>query len=462
MSALLAQAKALQAGGDVQGAEQAYRAIPPDDPDYFKALNNLGMLLEERGQVMDATACYLRALQDAPDEWLLHYNLGHALAAQDRLDASAAAYRRALALCPSAADAAYNLGHTLRRQGDQEQAAQAFAQATHHKPEFFEAWSQLGNAQFQQGRVREALAAFSQTAQLNPESAVAHFDVGKCLEVLGELEQAVDALHKSLALRPESGAAREHLGRVLRSLGREEEARAVYREWLALIPGDATAEHMLATLDNPQLARPDTTYVRETFDTFSTDYNNVLERLEYAGPTVIQALLDAHLPREAQNDWCVLDAGCGSGLCAPVLRPWASTLEGVDLSPAMLALAEDTQAYDALHEADLIHHLGEHGERFDLIAAADTFNYFGDLAELLQGARGALLPGGHLAFTLERDDAIQGYRLTESGRYVHGEAYLRDCLARAELEPLAIDCQPLRREYGRPVNAWVVLCARPR
>ena len=32
----------------------------------------------------------------------------------------------------------------------------------------------------------------------------------------------------------------------------------------------------------------------------------------------------------------VLDLGCGTGLCGPLLRPYARALAGVDLSPQML------------------------------------------------------------------------------------------------------------------------------
>ena len=44
----------------------------------------------------------------------------------------------------------------------------------------------------------------------------------------------------------------------------------------------------------------------------------------------------------------VLDAGCGTGLCGPLLAPYARRLIGVDLSEGMLALAKEKHVYDAL------------------------------------------------------------------------------------------------------------------
>ena len=55
----------------------------------------------------------------------------------------------------------------------------------------------------------------------------------------------------------------------------------------------------------------------------------------------------------------MLDAGCGTGLCAPLLRPYASRLTGVDLSKAQQSsdwgqaqLSDDQLAYAA---SDVLH-----------------------------------------------------------------------------------------------------------
>ena len=46
----------------------------------------------------------------------------------------------------------------------------------------------------------------------------------------------------------------------------------------------------------------------------------------------------------------VLDAGCGTGLAAPLLGPYARRLVGVDLSGAMLEQARALPQYDELVE----------------------------------------------------------------------------------------------------------------
>ena len=47
-------------------------------------------------------------------------------------------------------------------------------------------------------------------------------------------------------------------------------------------------------------------------------------------------------------DAYILDAGCGTGLCGPLVAPHAQRLTGVDLSAGMLAQASEKGVYDEL------------------------------------------------------------------------------------------------------------------
>ncbi|MFC7554202.1 class I SAM-dependent DNA methyltransferase [Pseudoroseomonas wenyumeiae] len=77
-------------------------------------------------------------------------------------------------------------------------------------------------------------------------------------------------------------------------------------------------------------------------------------------------------------------------------------LEGVDLSPRMLAAARARGIYDALHEADLLDVLPARPGHWGLVAAADVLNYLGDLSAALPAMAAALAPGGLAAFSLEK------------------------------------------------------------
>lgn len=94
----------------------------------------------------------------------------------------------------------------------------------------------------------------------------------------------------------------------------------------------------------------------------------------------------------------VVDAACGSGLAGPTLRPWSDRLTGMDLSPAMLALAAQSGLYDALVEGDMVTAMQSAPHSADLVVCAGGTYYLRDLAPFLAAAHTCLKPGGQLFF----------------------------------------------------------------
>ena len=82
---------------------------------------------------------------------------------------------------------------------------------------------------------------------------------------------------------------------------------------------------------------------------------------------------------DAIADWIapgerVLDLGCGTGLSGVAFKPIARRLVGIDLSPKMLAKAQELAIYDALAEGDAeAPPAGAEGP-FDLIVAGDVLD----------------------------------------------------------------------------------------
>jgi len=161
-------------------------------------------------------------------------------------------------------------------------------------------------------------------------------------------------------------------------------------------------------------------------------------------------------PRRALD---VLDAGCGTGLCGPLLAPYARRLQGVDLSAGMLAKAAPRQVYDGLAKAELTAFIErEPAQSYDLVVSADTLCYFGDLQSVAHAVGKALRPGGWLVFTVEALTASEeaGFRLNPHGRYSHRDAYLRQVLGGAGLAVDRLERADLRLEGSKPVEGWVV------
>jgi predicted TPR repeat methyltransferase len=216
---------------------------------------------------------------------------------------------------------------------------------------------------------------------------------------------------------------------------------------------------MLAACGGAQApSRADDDYVRKVFDGFADSFDEqLLKNLNYRAPQVLVEALSKKLPA-ADGTLDILDAGCGTGLCAPLLRPYAKRLVGVDLSGGMVEKARLRGGYEELEVAELTGYLQTHPSAYDIVFSADTLVYFGELQDVLNAAHSALRVGGWLAFSLEAaegdDDLVE---LSPSGRYRHTRQYVERVLASAGFADVCIGMDMLRKENGQPVMGWVVL-----
>ena len=194
------------------------------------------------------------------------------------------------------------------------------------------------------------------------------------------VEGALSAWGRALELEPGMRNVAIPYGHLLYRLNRIDEALEFYHRWQSACPHDPVPQHMLAAMGGAERpARASDGYVRATFDDFAESFDQNLGDLKYAAPQLLYAAVASSMaPGAAELQ--VLDLGCGTGLCGPLLRPIARHLVGVDLSPKMLAKAAGRGVYDQLNCAELTRWLASCSQRFDLVVAADVLCYFGDLA----------------------------------------------------------------------------------
>ena len=485
---------ALKGCGQIDAAIAAYRRAIELAPDFPEAHNNLGIALYQQGDVDDAVSQYRVALGLRPAYAEAHFNLAvalrrqgaleEALAAYQRavdcrsryadalhglarlqlqlnyLDEAAVTYRRYLAERPADLDAIKSLGEALIRLRRHDEVLALYAAGLKSYPEDVEILNNLGIALMAEARIDEAAAAFRAALERKPDFADAQYNQGIVLERTGRLEEAAAAYEATLRIQPEHPQAHHALGALYGMLGRSEDLARVYRHWRDVAPDHPAARHMAAAVSGAETpARAADDYIRTLFAPFAQAFDQVLGKLNYRVPALLAALL-ARFPAERPLD--IADAGCGTGLCAPALRPLARRLVGVDLSPEMLEKARARGLYDALVEAELTAFLGRNAVAFDLIVVADTLVYFGDLATPLGAAAGALRPAGRIAFNLERDseDHPAGYRLNQYGRYVHGEEHVRRRLAEAGFTIVSLETTIIREQALAPVQGLLVMATK--
>jgi predicted TPR repeat methyltransferase len=220
-------------------------------------------------------------------------------------------------------------------------------------------------------------------------------------------------------------------------------------DWPDLAQKIADAE---AALTRP---RSDSRYVRHLFDQFAPDYDaRMLAHLHYRAPAILRELGEM-LGIGAAAPHAILDLGCGTGLMGAAAHDWAGRLDGVDLSPAMVQKARARGIYDELAVSDILDWLVTCQRRYDLIFAADTLVYLGELLPLFQRQAQVLPPGGHLLFTVEKKDG-EGFELGPKRRWRHSEAYLRLVADSAGLDLAGLVTCVLRTEAGVPVEGFAI------
>jgi predicted TPR repeat methyltransferase len=449
-------ARTLHNAGNFASAAALYEQVIALNPEHFKAHNNLGDCHDELGQLDKAELAFRTALALMPDEAPIVHNLGRNLHKQGKYDEAEQHYRLSIEQEPTQPGAYFNLGRLLQDQGKMEQAATILQDATRLNPNNEAAQSVLGDVLYSLNLLEPALSAYRQVTEIAPHDAFAHFQVGKALETLQRYDEAAESFSRAVEIDIESVPPKEALVRTLSQAGRHDEAITALNIWLKQYPENPLATHMLAALgasNTPDRASDD--YVRDTFDRFAQDFDHTLEKLQYQAPQLVHQAVRDSIGEPAGN-LQVLDAGCGTGLCGPLLRHFAQSLTGVDLSAGMLKLASAHKVYDELLEVELIDYLSSQHSRFDLIASADTFCYLGKLDSAFKSAFQALRTGGTLIVTLEQLTGSETYQLNTHGRYAHTEIYVRKMLAEAGFHKITIDYDKLRLEAGAPVAGLIV------
>jgi predicted TPR repeat methyltransferase len=382
----------------------------------------------------DAVASYDRALSIRPDfpeaRDNRKYALGMSYFEKGQFDQAQYVLDEAVRLNPLLLDGLCIRGIALSRLKRHDEAIGCFERALAARPDFVEALSNRATACLELNRIEEALAGFDAALAVDPGHATSWNNRGNALTALKRYEEAVVSYDKALAIQPEFPEAKDNRVNALFAMGR--------------------------------MNRCPPAYMRALFDDYSSYYDAAMvEGLGYRGHLHLRTMAERVLPRPAPP-WRILDLGCGTGLVGQVFKDLApgGRLDGIDISPRMIEAARARGIYDDLILGDLETVLAEMERCYDLILAADTMVYFGDLYPTFMGIIERLEPDGFFIFAVEAISGA-GWEQTPANRFRHSEAYLREETARAALDFVAIAECLIRREFNDPVAGFVIALQKP-
>lgn len=267
---------------------------------------------------------------------------------------------------------------------------------------------------------------FGQAAEAAPGWAAALLAQGLALERLGDLPGAQDALAAAAAL-DRSG-----------------------------VLGVGPQLHRLQGVTPSGMAPA---YIAALFDQYASRFDaHLVGSLGYRGPQIVADALADYPP--AERFVTGLDLGCGTGLMGRTLSRPGLSLDGIDLSAAMLKQAEATGCYRDLRQGDCVAVArGLPAGSYGMAVAADVLVYLGDLDPLCAAVARLLEPGGVFAATVQTG-AGDGYELGPDLRFRHGAAYIQVCLERAGFADLRMRPCVTRRENGAEVPGLVFVGRR--
>jgi predicted TPR repeat methyltransferase len=432
-------------------------ALAPDNPVMW---TNYGAALDCAGSFADAAACLEHSLvlsRRQPDTWLL---LGLVRKKRGDLDGCEAAYRIALEQEPDSSTVWECLGLLKEERRDYAQAIECFIAGLKLGGTNAAIVANLGKLYYQVGRIPEACEAYNQAVGL--DAANAHYrQMARKTDFIRDLlngESVDDALATyEHSLEPtDDYAEKDRLALFnaafgqLSGFGHVDAAKRVGKKHLELWPNSAVLQYLMKSMDGePGLDRSPSGYIVEYFDSFADGFDaKLVGVLGYDAPEKICSAVREATP--ANHKYDAVDVGCGTGLCGPLLRPFAKQLIGVDLSPKMLEQAAKLGVYDHLMCEELTAFLSRSPGHFDLVVAADVIVYIGDLIPMFAAAATATRAGGLFAFSTELWTG-ESYRLQRTGRFAHAPQYVRSLAGPDFVEHVCVETT-IRLEAGTRVG----------
>lgn len=419
----LEKARDLLAQGELNSAKELLSDIIKDYPESSELQNNLGVIFYRQHYYEESLKHFIAALKLKPDYIDAMYNLALAYNALERRADAAASLHAIIAVEPNNIRAYFLLGKIFLEEKRYSEVGHYFKKIIALCPDDTQNLKGILQVLLTHDRYKEAKLYCEALLKLEPKSVEALYNLAIIATRCNEFEKAKNYYHAALQVDPTYFPALNNLAIYYLAHQNSDAAKYYFEQALKQEPNNQSIKYSLNAISgNGAIDDAPKQYIQSLFDSYADHYEQHLTQgLDYVVPQNLKALLGKKLKDKPQ--YRILDLGCGTGLCGPLFKQYASELIGVDLSPKMLKFAKEKGCYDVLIEAENSEYLADKSERFDLILAADVFIYQGNLKKSFSHCFKALVKSGFLAFSTEINQG-QEFSLQPTGRFSHAKSYI--------------------------------------
>ena len=163
--------------GKYDKAKKYYYKALKIDPNYRKALNNLGVLLFDNGKFDEAIDCYHKALK----------------------------------VKPNYVDALNNLGNAWNRKGEVDKAIKFYKDVLEINPNYTQSLNNLGVLSSDKGEFDISLECYEKVLKIKPNDAEVINNLGIVWARKREFDKAIESFKKALIIRPDYSNALKNL-----------------------------------------------------------------------------------------------------------------------------------------------------------------------------------------------------------------------------------------------------------
>ena len=326
--------------------------------------------------------------------------LGETLLLLQKKDEALPFFYAVLRLDPHNSAAALHIADLEAEKANYAEAEKYYKKAGELNPDSVQMHANYANMLCRLKRTLEALEEYRAAVRLAPEQPELSYNLAIILKTLEEYEQALALMFNAFYLAPHHVDWSLNIAETITLFyaKSQEKALKIAENWYEKMPENTVAKHLWAVL-NGKSSDNETEYNRLLFDCFAENYENVLKNISY---NVVEKMAEIIPPLKGK----VLDLGCGTGLIGEKFKNTDNVFYGIDLSAAMLKLAESKKVYQNLEHTDALAYLERHKNEFSAIISADVFCYFGELRPLLDAASPV-----RIIFSVETDSLAETYKI---------------------------------------------------